>query len=258
MAGTIQLPKLVKPPSTKPGCVLGAQILLGFELSGVFRDGFETLPTHARYLDGIALLLMIITVAFLVTPESYHQIVEIGADTFGPRCRARETVKKPPAAFRRRVMWAPSHSQPRRSARDTASRILFASGAAAHRGMRMNLSSILIGRRLANQEGEARKITAIEGVPAMGLDGLGSSAYGPEAALTIFISLGAEGLHLIRPIMAAILVLLALLYLSYRQTRSAHSRSSKHWRQAARHLPRGFPWPLCMSHHCWDRPRDRH
>jgi hypothetical protein len=33
---------------------------------------------HVRYLDGIALLLMIITVAFLITPESYHQIVEIG------------------------------------------------------------------------------------------------------------------------------------------------------------------------------------
>jgi Family of unknown function (DUF6328) len=61
--------------------VLGAQILLGFELSGIFRDGFETLPMHARYLDGIALLLMIITVAFLVTSESYHQIVEVGADT---------------------------------------------------------------------------------------------------------------------------------------------------------------------------------
>src|SRR3984893_6119916 len=86
----------------------------------------------------------------------------------------------------------------------------------------MDLFSILIGRRLANQEGEARKITAIEGVPAMGLDGLGSSAYGPEAGLTIFISLGAEGLHLVRPTMAAILVLLALLYLSYRQTIEAY------------------------------------
>lgn len=61
--------------------VLGAQILQGFELSGIFRDGFETLPMHARYLAGIALLLMIITVAFLVTPKSYHQIVEVGADT---------------------------------------------------------------------------------------------------------------------------------------------------------------------------------
>ena len=36
---------------------------------------------HARYLDGIALLLMIITVAFLITPESYHQIVDNGEDT---------------------------------------------------------------------------------------------------------------------------------------------------------------------------------
>src|SRR6266850_1596661 len=86
----------------------------------------------------------------------------------------------------------------------------------------MDLFGILVGRRLANEEGQARKITAIEGVPAMGLDGLGSSAYGPEAALTILIPLGAEGLHLIQPIMAAILVLLALLYFSYRQTIEAY------------------------------------
>jgi amino acid transporter len=86
----------------------------------------------------------------------------------------------------------------------------------------MDLWGILIGRRLANREGKARKITALEGVPAMGLDGLGSSAYGPEAALTILIPLGAEGLHLIRPIMAAILVLLAVLYMSYRQTIEAY------------------------------------
>jgi amino acid transporter len=86
----------------------------------------------------------------------------------------------------------------------------------------MDFWGILIGRRLANREAKARKITALEGVPAMGLDGLGSSAYGPEAALTILIPLGAEGLHLIRPIMAAILLLLAVLYISYRQTIEAY------------------------------------
>jgi amino acid transporter len=89
----------------------------------------------------------------------------------------------------------------------------------------MDLFGILIGRRLANEEGKDRKITAIEGVPAMGLDGLGSSAYGPEAALTILIPLGAQGLHLIQPIVAAILVLLALLYFSYRQTIEAYPSS---------------------------------
>jgi hypothetical protein len=61
--------------------VLGAQVLLGFEFSGVFRDGFESLPLHARYLDGIALLLLIVTLALLITPETYHDLVEIGPET---------------------------------------------------------------------------------------------------------------------------------------------------------------------------------
>src|SRR5260370_21849484 len=86
----------------------------------------------------------------------------------------------------------------------------------------MDLWGILIGRRLAKREGKGRKITALEGVAAMGLDGLGSSAYGPEAALTILIPLGAERLHLGRPIMGAILGLLAVLYISYRQTIQAY------------------------------------
>ena len=77
----------------------------------------------------------------------------------------------------------------------------------------MDLSSSSIGRKLANEEGKARKITPIEGVPAKGLGGLGSSAYGPGAALTILIPLGAEGVQLIQPIMAAIPLLLVVLYL---------------------------------------------
>jgi amino acid transporter len=52
----------------------------------------------------------------------------------------------------------------------------------------------------------------------MGLDGLGSSSYGPEAALTIMIPLGAASLGVIGWIMAPIVVLLAILYFSYRQT----------------------------------------
>jgi amino acid transporter len=86
----------------------------------------------------------------------------------------------------------------------------------------MKLLRLLIGRRLANQEGQGRKITAIEGFPAMGLDGLSSSAYGPEAALSVLIPLGAAGLGEIRPIMAAILVLLAMLCASYWQTIEAY------------------------------------
>jgi len=86
----------------------------------------------------------------------------------------------------------------------------------------MDVVNLLIGRKLANREGESRKINAIEGVPALGLDALASSAYGPEAALTILLPLGAAGLAQIGPIMVAILVLLAILCLSYWQTIAAY------------------------------------
>jgi amino acid transporter len=82
----------------------------------------------------------------------------------------------------------------------------------------MTIRRLLLGRALANDEQAGRKIGAFEGVPAMGLDGLGSAAYGPEAALTVLIPLGAAGLAYAIPITAAIIGLLAVLYVSYRQT----------------------------------------
>src|SRR6266550_6560 len=61
--------------------ILGAQILLGFQFRGVFSDGYEQLPTHARYLDGLALGLMVCVVGLLITPGPYHRIVEAGEDS---------------------------------------------------------------------------------------------------------------------------------------------------------------------------------
>lgn len=82
----------------------------------------------------------------------------------------------------------------------------------------MTLVDLVLGRRLASSEQDTRKIGWFEGVPAMGLDGLGSASYGPEAALTIMIPLGAASLDWIGPVMAPIIVLLIVLYMSYRQT----------------------------------------
>src|SRR5438105_2785610 len=90
------------------------------------------------------------------------------------------------------------------------------------RDRRMKLVDLLLGRKLANREGEAEKITTLEGVPAMGLDGLASSAYGPEAALTILLPLGAAGLAQMGPVMIAVLAVLAILYFSYWQTIEAY------------------------------------
>jgi amino acid transporter len=84
--------------------------------------------------------------------------------------------------------------------------------------IRISLLRLILGRRLANEEHVERRITALEGIPAMGLDGLGSSSYGPEAALTMLMPLGAAGLTYIGWVMVPILTLLAILYASYRQT----------------------------------------
>jgi amino acid transporter len=81
---------------------------------------------------------------------------------------------------------------------------------------------LLLGRTLATSEGAERKIGVLAGIPALGLDGLSSSAYGPEAALTILLPLGAVGLLYIGPLILVILALLAILYFSYRQTIAAY------------------------------------
>jgi amino acid transporter len=86
----------------------------------------------------------------------------------------------------------------------------------------MSLLHTFLGRRLANFEAEDTKVGAIRGVPVLGLDALASAAYGPEAALVILIPLGVAGLRYMAPLTVLILVLLAILYLSYRQTIAAY------------------------------------
>jgi amino acid transporter len=81
---------------------------------------------------------------------------------------------------------------------------------------------VLFGRRLASAEEEEHRIGPIAGVPVLGLDALASAAYGPEAALTLLLPLGALAVGAIVPITAIIVVLLLVVYFSYRQTISAY------------------------------------
>ena len=61
--------------------ILGAQILLGFELRSAFSEGFDQLPGHAKHIEALALILMTISVALMITPGPYHRIVEGGRDS---------------------------------------------------------------------------------------------------------------------------------------------------------------------------------
>jgi amino acid transporter len=86
----------------------------------------------------------------------------------------------------------------------------------------MSALSWIFGRPLASREQHNVKIGVGTGVPAMGLDAICSSAYGPEAALAILIPLGVLAPRYIGPILVAVLALLAMLYVSYRQTIAAY------------------------------------
>ena len=80
----------------------------------------------------------------------------------------------------------------------------------------------LLGKPIASGDAEEQKIGPVAAVPVLGLDGLASAAYGPEAAMTVLIPLGAAGLAFLSPLMGILLVLLAILYVSYRQTMAAY------------------------------------
>ncbi len=86
----------------------------------------------------------------------------------------------------------------------------------------MSVINFLFGRPLASSEESAEQIGVAKGVPVFGLDALASAAYGPEAALTLLIPLGVAGLTYILPISLTIIVLLGIVFFSYRQTIAAY------------------------------------
>jgi amino acid transporter len=82
----------------------------------------------------------------------------------------------------------------------------------------MSITDLLFGRILASDEEGEQRVGVSAGIPMLGLDALGSAAYGPEAALTLLIPLGAVGLSYIGPISTLIIALLLIVFFSYRQT----------------------------------------
>jgi amino acid transporter len=86
----------------------------------------------------------------------------------------------------------------------------------------MALGDWLFGRHLATAEEGHQRVGALAGIPMLGLDALASAAYGPEAALTLLIPLGAAGVGYIEPITGLIVAVLLVVYFSYRQTIAAY------------------------------------
>ena len=100
----------------------------------------------------------------------------------------------------------------------------------------MSLMDVVLGRPLATEEEKAERIGSVKGVPIFGLDALSSAAYGPEAALTLLIPLGLAGVAYIIPISVSIVILLAIVYFSYRQTIMAYPQGGGSYTVASENL----------------------
>src|SRR5205085_10852605 len=86
----------------------------------------------------------------------------------------------------------------------------------------MGLRELLIGKPLKTEEEQSEQLGPAAGIPVLGLDALGSAAYGPEAALTVLLPVGVAATHHLPVITICIVALLLAVYLSYFQTISAY------------------------------------
>jgi amino acid transporter len=110
----------------------------------------------------------------------------------------------------------------------------------------MSWRDLLFGRPLRSDEEQAERIGAARGVAVLGLDALASSAYGPEAALTVLLPLGSLAAVYVAPISGVIVVLLLAVYFSYRQTIAAYPGGGGSFTVASQNLGR-VPGVLAAS-----------
>src|ERR1017187_5011390 len=103
----------------------------------------------------------------------------------------------------------------------------------------MSVLDFLFGPPLRSDADREERIGPAAGIPIFGLDALSSAAYGPEAALTLLIPLGAAGIAYIFPISVSIVILLAIVYFSYRQTIEAYPNGGGSYTVATENLGDG-------------------
>jgi amino acid transporter len=88
----------------------------------------------------------------------------------------------------------------------------------------------------AAEHEEQHRLTAVQGLAALSLDALSSVAYGPEAILVVLVAAGATALHYSLPITGAIVVLLVVLVVSYRQVIEAFPNGGGAYAVSKAHL----------------------
>ncbi len=88
----------------------------------------------------------------------------------------------------------------------------------------------------ASPDEEKHRLTALEGLAALSLDALSSVAYGPQAIIIVLATAGVAALHYTLPVTLAIVLLLTVLVISYRQVIEAFPNGGGAYAVAKAHL----------------------
>jgi amino acid transporter len=87
-------------------------------------------------------------------------------------------------------------------------------------------------------EEERHRLTTLSGLAALSLDALSSVAYGPEAIVVVLVAAGTAGLAYTLPVTYAIVILLTVLVISYRQVIDAFPGGGGAYAVSRTHLGR--------------------
>ena len=88
------------------------------------------------------------------------------------------------------------------------------------------LRRLLIGRPISSEEEEQERLTNTKALAIFSSDNISSSAYGPEEIMRVLMLAGAAAIGLTLPIAVVIIIMLAIVTLSYRQTIKAYPKGA--------------------------------
>ena len=103
-----------------------------------------------------------------------------------------------------------------------------------------NLRTWLIGRPIHSEREEHERLTKVKGLAIFSSDNISSSAYGPEEIMRVLALAGTGALVLTLPLAGLIIVMLAIVTLSYRQTIKAYPKGASSYIVASDNLGSRF------------------
>jgi len=107
-----------------------------------------------------------------------------------------------------------------------------------------NIARRLLGKPLPRSQSDNERLPSYEALPILSSDALSSVAYATEAALGVLILAGSQALELSLPITGAIVLLIGIVVLSYRQTIEAYPQGGGSYVVARENLG---TWPSLIA-----------